>query len=400
VANKISLLSLVENKSAFISHAQKRIVESALPFFPETGVFVTYSSAKEMFQGLSKAFSNSNIIIAGVEGSLFLTFKRQLLQALNLGSETNSNILDIISKCNGDVLESLSLSHALIPKGATVFFSEDGFFSGFATKSGKQYLAVLPLDPGRIDSIIENGFYDYLKFISACEENPAVAPAAIVPVFDDENAKRIVNILISNGLSVAVASTKSSAFIKNALKDAANLEKAFQFVNCNEERNSLSQKEFVADLARQARENSPCALGAAISNVFSSENDGGRLFVFITLADKLRARIAKVFGEPGETPRMLIEAAVDTMFNMLTDYAETGGFVGFPAQTEAQNTPPEEVESKKNLALKLILAVAAALLLCLGIILLAGRVSNDTGNSKDKAGAATTISQSATDVTV
>jgi len=400
MVNRISLLSLVENKSAFISHAQKRIVESALPFFPETDGFVIYDSNKEMFQGLSKAFSTSNIVLAGVEGSLFLSFKRLLLQALNLESESNSKILDIISKSNEDVAESLSISHALVPKGASVFISEDGFFSGFATKSGKQYLAVLPLDPGRIDSIIENGFYDYLKLISAAEESPAVAPAAVVPVFNNENASKTVNILISNGLRVAVASTKTSVFIKNAFKDKVNYGNAFQFVDCDEKKNSLSQKEFIADLASRARENSSCPLGAAISNVFSSEKDSGRLFLFLTIADNQRARVAKVYGEPGETPRMLMEAAVDTLFNMLTDYAETGGFTGYPTHTDTQENPPEEVKEKKNLALKLILAGAAALVLCLAVIFLASKMTTDLKNkSKDKTEVTSIVFQRTTDAT-
>lgn len=378
MSNRISLLSLVENKSAFISHAQARIVESISSYFPDAGNFEMYSGQKEMFAGLSNAFSKSEIIIAGVESSLYLSFKKALLQVLNLESETNSGVLGTISKNDEDAAESLSLAHAAIPKGSAIFVSEDGYFPGFAKKSGKQHLIFLPLDPGRTDSIIENGFQAYIKQISAGKSSTGASAYA------NENAAKALNALQSSGFRVAVASTKSSAFIKTAYIDVPGYENSFSFISCNEEKNAASQKEFIAGLARQAREINICSLGAAISNVFKSEKDGGRLFIYVTVADSVRARVAKVFGEPGESPRQLVEAAVDTLLNMLTEYSKSGGFDGYPDQETDTESPPAEVKTKKKLALWIILSVIAALFICFAMIFIAVRAATaEKDKSKD-----------------
>ncbi len=378
MSNRISLLALVENKSALISHAQQRIAESTLSYFPDAGNFKIYSGQKEMFRGLSEAFSNSEVVIAAVENPFYLSFKKYLSQALNLENENNSDILDIISKSEGEVTASLTLAHAVVPKGSAVFFSEDGFFTGFAKKSGKQHLIVLPLDPGRIDGILDNGFLSYLNQITASSQS------AVKTSCGKDPANISLDVLQTAGYSVAVASTKSAVFIKNHLNNFPGSEKTFIFVPCDEEKCATSQKEYIAGLAKKAREINSNTLGAAISNVFTSEKNGGRMFVFVTVADSVRARVAKVFGEPGETPRQLVQAAVDTLFNMLGDYAKSGNFEGYPAQESEENPPSSETKTKKSLAVWIILSVIAALLICITMIFFAGRAATaNKNNAKD-----------------
>ncbi len=368
MSNKISLLALVENNSAFISHAQNQIVESALEVFPEAGIFEIFDNAKEMLHGLSKAFSHSKIVIVGADCSVYLSLKKLLLHALSLEGEKSKIIMSKISEDGKDFSESSALSHSLIPRDATVFVSEDGLFSGFALKSGKQHLIFLPLDCARIGGIIKSGLTLYLN--SALSGSGSSAIGGI----DQNIAINTTKKLLDEGLCVAIASTKTSVFIKNKLAAVPGSESTYKFVSCNEESTALTQKESAADLALRARENSGCAIGTAISSVFSSEKENGRLFILVTVADSLRARVAKVYAEAEETPLQLVEASVDTLLNMIGEYADAGGFVGFPIQEDDPEPPAEEIKSKNKLVLKLILSGAAAVLFCLLIIFFCSRI--------------------------
>ena len=364
--NRISMLSIYERKSAFISHAQHQIREVALRLYPDADAFEVYENTGELMRGLSAAFSHCETVILGVDCSLYLNLKKLLIQVLVLEGEQSRIIAETIAEKNEDDFgETLIDAHALIPKGAKTFLSEDGLFSGFALKSGKQHLIVLPLDAVRTDSIITNGFYEYLRQLTDGLQKP------IQPVTKDNTLpKKTADALAAAGLKVAAAGTKTSSFLHNTVKAVASYENVFAFFPGVKERGALTQKEYVAALAGEAREKTGYALGCAISNVFISEKDKGRFFVFVALVDSTRARVAKVFGEPGETPRILIDAAVETLLTMIGDYAVKGGFDSdSPASPveEFQPPPPEEKKSKKRLALMILLYAAAAVILCVAV---------------------------------
>ena len=183
--NRISMLSIYERKSAFISHAQQQIREVALRLYPDADAFEVYENTGELMRGLSAAFSHCETVILGVECSLYLSLKKLLIQVLGLEGEQSRIIAETIAEKNEeDFGETLIDAHALIPKGAKTFLSEDGLFSGFALKSGKQHLIVIPLDAVRTDSIITNGFYEYLRQLTDGLQKP------IQPVTKKHHRKR------------------------------------------------------------------------------------------------------------------------------------------------------------------------------------------------------------------
>lgn len=358
----IRLLSFVQNRTAFISHAQQRILEAVTPLFPDAENFRVYDNDKVALRGLEEAFQSSNLVVLGVESGPFLSFKRLLIRALGLTEDTDADILARIAESGEGVGDALAASHALMPAGATVFCSEDGFYSGFACVSGPQHLLVLPLDPVRIDSIIENGFFAYLRAASTGADPTAPLPAI------DSPAAQTVTLLTQNRLRAAIVDNKQAAFVRNELRLVLGAQTVFDFVVCEEDKGERTQKEHIAFLARKAQETSSADVGAAVSSVFSSEKDGGRLFVFVAVADGTRARVAKVFAQPDESPHMLLKASIATLFDSLADFAQNGGFRNYPGAPE-EEVPAQEKKKNGMLALGVLLSVVAALALC-GILIL------------------------------
>jgi len=368
MSGKISLISLIKEQSVFIQHAQHKIAGSVDSIYPPAGRFETFTDAKEMLQALTASFSRSKVVTVCADRARYLYLKKLLFQALSLENEVSGAITAAIKSFVDDITAETAAAHALVPKGASVFMTDDGLFSGFAIQSGKQHLIVLPLDLERLDSIVENGFTAYLKTTLDTAEMPASLPA------DTDNTAAIAARLIAQGFCAAVAATRSAELIKIKTAPLSGWENAFKFIDCDEDKKEMTQKEYIANLALQARDKAGCSVGAAISNVFTDQKEDDSLFVLVTVADSLRARVAKVYAQPGETPRQLALAAVDTLVSMLGEYADAEGFNGFPMNTDETEMPPEELKGKRRIALKLIFSGIAAVILCLIIIFFGGRM--------------------------
>jgi hypothetical protein len=173
-----------------------------------------------------------------------------LIRALGLTEDSDADILTRIAESGEGVGDALAASHTLMPAGATVFCSEDGFYSGFACVSGPQHLLVLPLDPVRIDSIIENGFFAYLRAASTGADPTAPLPAI------DSPAAQTVTLLTQNRLRAAIVDNKQAAFVRNELRLVLGAQAVFDFVVCEKKRESARKKKHIAFLARSAKETS------------------------------------------------------------------------------------------------------------------------------------------------
>lgn len=370
MSQKISLISFVEDETVFISHAHNRIAGLVGEFYSKAGAFESFTGAKDMLKGLSASFSHSKIVVVSATASRYLYFKKLLFQALNLETEASDVILTAIAQHASEESAEARLSHATVPKNSTVFLSEDGLLSGFAVKSGKQHLIVIPLDLERLDDIFENGFTAYLKGATSPDEISTDAA-------EQKNAvTSVLPKLISEGVCFAVANNKTAAFIKRSLSAADAWEDCLKFVDCQEEKKGLTQKEFVADLARQVQEKSGCSAGMAISNVFTSEKEDGRMFVLVTVADKLRARVAKVYAEPEENAPQLVAAAVETLLTMAADYVDAGGFNSFPVNQDTVEMPEDERRNRSRLAIKLFISGLIVAIICILIVLFGGQLVN------------------------
>ncbi len=356
------LLALVEKKTAYVTHAQNQIAGAAARVCPGTEPFVFCTNNQELLKKLTAAFTQTDTVILAVECPLFLQTKNLLFKALGLKREISKDIVQLLSGGDAQAPENGFAGQAEVPKGSSVFLSEDGLYAGFAVVSGKQHLIVLPLDAVRIDAVIANGFFDYLRALyPGGESAPAAAgPAAVTP-----QAEKACEALKAKNMTVAVASTKTSCFLEAAAKNAPAAGDCLAFVECDVEKGEKTHKEHIAALAFAALKQKGSNLGAAMSNVFVSETDSSKVFVFVAVADAQRTRVAKIFAEPGETPRQLIDVAVESLLDMLADYAERNGFAGF--ENSAPPAPPAAGSGLlPTAAIALICAAAAALSAAVG----------------------------------
>jgi len=361
------LLALVEKKTAYVTHAQHQIAAAAARVCPGTEPFVFCTNNQELLKQLTAAFSQTDEVILAVECPLFLQTKNLLFKALGLKREINVHIVQLLSGGNADAPANGFAGQAEVPKGSNIFLSEDGLYTGFATVSGKQHLIVLPLDAVRIDAVIANGFFDYLRAlhpggeIAARPAEPVAEPVRLPQV------EKACEALKAKSMKVAVALTKTSCFLEAAVKNSPALGDLIAFFECEAEKGEKTHKEHIAALAFEALSKQGANLGAAMSNVFVSETDSSKVFVFVAVADKQRTRIAKIYAEPGETPRQLIDVAVDSLLDMLADYAERNGFAGF----ENDTAPPASTAASGAslmIALGLVFAGAAALSAAVGLL--------------------------------
>ena len=113
-------------------------------------------SMQQVSAALSDAFANSDIVAVGAEPSVYSKAKLAILRAMHIKTALNSTVRESIKDESGLDAQQLS-SHCAMPENARVFLSDDGLFSGFAIRSGKQHFVMLPLDDSRIDSQLDGG---------------------------------------------------------------------------------------------------------------------------------------------------------------------------------------------------------------------------------------------------
>ncbi|MGI6249270.1 MAG: SpoIID/LytB domain-containing protein [Acutalibacteraceae bacterium] len=362
---KLSLIALIKEPSVFSSYAQESIFNAISASFPDAQPFKVYQDHKKMIGGLAKAFSDSEVVVLCADNARFLFLKRILFKVLALSVEKSQPIADLIENLGEDKPDKTADSHSLVPVDSTVFLSDDGLYSGFALQSGKQHLIVLPLDLSRIDTVLNNGLNEYIT-LNILKHGATVTlfahdtPAAKSSVFPVET-------------KAAMANNKSAAFLIKTLSKLPGLEESLSFVDCDEERKGESHKEHTALLARRAMEKSGATVGLAVSNVLSSSKVEGSLFLFVALADKNRARVAKLYANSEETPAELLIAGGEKLLSMLREYNDDDGFNNLSASGEWNEISEKEVRNRKGLALRLIIIGVLAIIICLLMIFFGGR---------------------------
>ena len=145
-------------------------------------------------------------------------------------------------------------------------------------------------------------------------------------MYDVQIIKETVKKLSSKGLTVAVANTKTVDFLGNISTTSVDLSKVVFISDYTCEKGDMSAREYAIHLANGALLNSSNSVGAAITKVFSIPNDDGttQYFMYVCIADKENANVAKLIAEPEDTPPMLIYKAVEELFKMLSLWSDTG----------------------------------------------------------------------------
>ena len=303
--------------------------------------FKNFSNEKIFLSELSNAVAESKIVVLCADPSLYKAFKTFVANAFNLKMKANKTISKAIISSHPELDDEAVSEQALIPAGASPLVSEDGLYSGYGIKAKKQLLIVLPLDDKRIDYIINAGLYpfvranmdmsvfnesDPLKDVSKPDFIERSKKSKTSSKYDVQIIKETVKKLSSKGLTVAVANTKTVDFLGNISTTSVDLSKVVFISDYTCEKGDMSAREYAIHLANGALLNSSNSVGAAITKVFSIPNDDGttQYFMYVCIADKENANVAKLIAEPEDTPPMLIYKAVEELFKMLSLWSDTG----------------------------------------------------------------------------
>lgn len=218
-----------------------------------------------------------------------------------------------------------------MPADAQILVTDDGKYSGFIEKSGKQMLAFLPLSDGRCARVAEELKSVFLpvekKEESANTPEPDANSAGELSAEEKCDPEEVVELLKERGLSAAVASSKNSPFVFSVLPydDGSDFGDVIFAQSVDVERQEdESHGEYIAAMAGRARAKSGASVGAAISNVFRNDDEDSKHFMLICIADENKARVFKVFSRKGETTQEFIYACVHRLYSALADYARNG----------------------------------------------------------------------------
>lgn len=318
--NKISLLAFVNQPLP-----RRAIAEYESVFAAAYGEcrFEQFTDSRELFSALAGAFGDSETVVLAAAERHYIEIKKLLFDALRTKTAFSDKIAEALEKADED--------QCLMPADAQILVTDDGKYSGFIEKSGKQMLAFLPLSDGRCARVAEELKSVFLpvekKEESANTPEPDANSAGELSAEEKCDPEEVVELLKERGLSAAVASSKNSPFVFSVLPydDGSDFGDVIFAQSVNVERQEdESHGEYIAAMAGRARAKSGASVGAAISNVFRNDDEDSKHFMLICIADENKARVFKVFSRKGETTQEFIYACVHRLYSALADYARNG----------------------------------------------------------------------------
>ena len=318
--NKISLLAFVNQPLP-----RRAIAEYESVFAAAYGEcrFEQFTDSRELFSALAGAFGDSETVVLAAAERHYIEIKKLLFDALRTKTASSDKIAEALEKADED--------QCLMPADAQILVTDDGKYSGFIEKSGKQMLVFLPLSDGRCARVAEELKSVFLpvekKEESANTPEPDANSAGELSAEEKCDPEEVVELLKERGLSAAVASSKNSPFVFSVLPydDGSDFGDVIFAQSVDVERQEdESHGEYIAAMAGRARAKSGASVGAAISNVFRNDDEDSKHFMLICIADENKARVFKVFSRKGETTQEFIYACVHRLYSALADYARNG----------------------------------------------------------------------------
>lgn len=318
--NKISLLAFVNQPLP-----RRAIAEYESVFAAAYGEcrFEQFTDSRELFSALAGAFGDSETVVLAAAERHYIEIKKLLFDALRTKTAFSDKIAEALEKADED--------QCLMPADAQILVTDDGKYSGFIERSGKQTLVFLPLSDGRCAKVAKELKSVFMpvekKEESANTTEPDANSAGELSAEEKCDPEEVVELLKERGLSVAVASSKNSPFVFSVLPydDESDFGDAIFAQSVDVERQEdESHGEYIAAMAGRARAKSGASVGAAISNVFRNDDEDSKHFMLICIADENKARVFKVFSRKGETTQEFIYACVHRLYSALADYARNG----------------------------------------------------------------------------
>ncbi|MBQ3602855.1 MAG: hypothetical protein IJA02_03345 [Clostridia bacterium] len=344
-------------------------------------------SMSQVSSSLSDAFSNSDLVVVGLEPSVYCKSKLAILRAMHVKTQLNEQLKTLIGDAKDMTAYQLSM-HCAMPVNAEIFPTEDGLYSGFALQSGKQHFVMLTLDKLRLDPVTEKGLKPMLEKYAPEQQERSAAP-------DSKLAEKAGKMLREKDMKVYFAGTPSCEMVKDLCSEEIE-NGTFVFTSYTAQRGDEAPRSYIADLARYAIPQGESALGAAVSNVFtgaSQETGEQKYNVYVAVADTAASRVLRFVSQTGETPEELITAAIEMLMEMICDKcaelsepaAAAESFSAEPIE-ELEEPTPEEKTKKKYRGIRTAVYVLVAMILAAAVLV--GFFGFDSANENRETAAA------------
>ena len=258
-----------------------------------------YYDTKEVAELAAQAAKLGNVSIILADSKQFSHIKLSLLKVLSVRILRSSKIIDQLGADTPVDAKEYNLQTA-IPEGAKVFPSNTGLNSPFYVKHEQGSVIMMPLESEEFDFAVSKG------------------------IFEVEEAKSKKDKLRSNllslancGKTVAIAAPGMSKALANVIKKIGGPADVFSVVNVDVDGDTNS-KEYIANMAKAAKEKANCDYGASISNISEDET------MSVCIADSQNALVKVVHSLENEGANQLAFNTILTISEMLCDALTSG----------------------------------------------------------------------------
>lgn len=323
-------LFTLENLSAFSSDAVYKICLALDPYGVSDESICTFKSFDELLENAQKGLVNGDYIIIAAENNEYSSLKRQLASKFMLEESSNPELAETITKLADTTDRSVDFeSQCIVPSSCLLHLSSDGLYSGFSFGLYDGVCTMIPLDFSRLDNVLTHYINTVLTSPSYESEEE---PEEDAPEYKDSVSKMVYS-LIQVDKHIAVATSEASMKIYDLYDKIDGLSQVVNFVELidaaqtqeiNGEETTKSEEEeaastnFLSDeeeeteekpqpheetpseltvrKAREAKTNLHTDFGAAISDVYESEDeDGSTIYsVYVAVSDENSTKVKRL----------------------------------------------------------------------------------------------------------
>ncbi len=361
---KAKLLSLNVDKSMSFSRFQARLVSSLKSYTGEDLVTEQFEDIREIFMALQDALENDELIITAVDSKNYIRYKNALIQAFGNEAEQNSAVLNKIENV-AELDDKRKKAFSTFPAAASVFVSDDGFYSGFGLENGSQCVLCLPIDNNRIDKILRDGVIPFLNktFGSQVEDKAETENKKI----NTEKVEVAVERILKSNSVVAINGTKNAEVLKSCGDTVKGFSNAFIFTPHVEDKGNVNTTEYTAQLAKVSLDLSSANIGACISDIY---NTGDVKYICIAVASEQSAVVRKLYMSENETDYEFVESAALELVELIGEKALGLRSVGIEITDEPVVDNAITEKDKKPVGKKPLIVLA----IILGIIVVISTV--------------------------
>lgn len=410
-------LYTLKDISAFSSDSIYKICLSLDKYGLSEDTIESFESYNDIFTAAISSLEKGKHIIIAVEPNDYISAKKDLITKLILEGTSSQEIAEAISLNAGDDVSEFDMDgHCLVPENSVFHLTSDGLYSGFTCNALSGRLTFIPLDFMRLDEVLSSVSENEESKLNADENDGAnifsdfAREEIRMPDYDFTPAvRKMVYSLSQLDKKVALTTSEATMWIYNLYDKIDGLTDTINFVEISDpvhtaeekktnltdeepedtENTELSEEEAVEETeetddstqepqesesmrvirhAREAMYNTDCDFGAAISEVYTAENENGQpaYYAYIAVVDRSTAKAKKInTSNPDDLP-LILPHAVTILSDVVCQKAEVINTaiakIDYSEDEEEKETPAQEKKSDIITLSKGMIAFAAVVL--------------------------------------